>query len=613
MKLNILFECANILYNADIDDPKQQKAISVAENYILNSYKLYKNYCINEDINPLNEEEYLYEIVNEAPVNPQAIMQMLSMYGGGYNPMMMQPRPMPMYNPYGMGMSGFGSGLIGAFAQGAMQGYQNRINPQPIQQETQPQPQKKPGVIKSFFGGMKDAFYKTPEELQQERQAAVDANMRANEIELPNLNQHIKQVATPTQTGTISALSKDGVVERYNNASDRTNKNEWLQNKLAVNKKINNAIRKTTENGKPIDNEDAAKLIAGKNRYEELRSKGHNLTKAERKEFNKLYNQYQTADDVRRKQEERALNNSRGVSPEEIDARKKEMFKWLSDNKAAGDYKMLTKDQQNNLAMMNNDERNQFLQRFRNDMKDDTKREQQVAAKSVPIMNKAIDQQNIEIQKQRNEIQKQQADRQKYLDQLKNQNDKRSQRTYQQLSTMNRDQMDKYFNAETTQDERRQMLKQQQKINRTNTAKEFGQNIASKIGTALTKGVGTALGVTGDIKNKIKDRMAGVNTEVNPINETIKIEFISLLEEYNLYDDGRDIINNMVQKDLIDFDIAVDYLAECEKVDHYDKSILLNCFSEALAVNGITTKVINEPLTPSIRVPATIQERGYRF
>ena len=66
MKLEILAECVVRLSECDVDNPADQKTISVCENYILESYKSYLENCELNDLEPLTETEYLQElIVNE--------------------------------------------------------------------------------------------------------------------------------------------------------------------------------------------------------------------------------------------------------------------------------------------------------------------------------------------------------------------------------------------------------------------------------------------------------------------------------------------------------------------------------------------------------------------
>ena len=40
MRIELLAECIEVLNNCDIDDPNDQKTISVCENYIMHSYDL---------------------------------------------------------------------------------------------------------------------------------------------------------------------------------------------------------------------------------------------------------------------------------------------------------------------------------------------------------------------------------------------------------------------------------------------------------------------------------------------------------------------------------------------------------------------------------------------
>lgn len=64
MKFETLMECAKILNTVDIDDPKNQKAISVSESYIIHSYDLYKKNCIKEGYEPISKEKYMLEVLN---------------------------------------------------------------------------------------------------------------------------------------------------------------------------------------------------------------------------------------------------------------------------------------------------------------------------------------------------------------------------------------------------------------------------------------------------------------------------------------------------------------------------------------------------------------------
>lgn len=59
MKLSLLAECVSRLNKCDIDNIDDQKTISVCENYLLESYKEYEENCYYNDIEPLNESEYI--------------------------------------------------------------------------------------------------------------------------------------------------------------------------------------------------------------------------------------------------------------------------------------------------------------------------------------------------------------------------------------------------------------------------------------------------------------------------------------------------------------------------------------------------------------------------
>lgn len=63
MKLEILAECVVRLAKCDIDNPADQKTISVCENYILESYNSYLENCEMNEIEPLNQTEYMQNLM----------------------------------------------------------------------------------------------------------------------------------------------------------------------------------------------------------------------------------------------------------------------------------------------------------------------------------------------------------------------------------------------------------------------------------------------------------------------------------------------------------------------------------------------------------------------
>lgn len=65
MKLYLLAECVNRLAVCDINNPDDQKTISVCENYILQSYNLYLENCYQNNYEPLTQEEYMAELLCE--------------------------------------------------------------------------------------------------------------------------------------------------------------------------------------------------------------------------------------------------------------------------------------------------------------------------------------------------------------------------------------------------------------------------------------------------------------------------------------------------------------------------------------------------------------------
>ena len=65
MKLYLLAECVNRLAACDINNPDDQKTISVCENYILQSYNLYLENCYQNNYEPLTQEKYMAELLCE--------------------------------------------------------------------------------------------------------------------------------------------------------------------------------------------------------------------------------------------------------------------------------------------------------------------------------------------------------------------------------------------------------------------------------------------------------------------------------------------------------------------------------------------------------------------
>jgi hypothetical protein len=63
MKLYLLAECVERLSQCDIDDPNDQKTISMCESYILESYNYYLESCEENGYEPLSESEYLQNIM----------------------------------------------------------------------------------------------------------------------------------------------------------------------------------------------------------------------------------------------------------------------------------------------------------------------------------------------------------------------------------------------------------------------------------------------------------------------------------------------------------------------------------------------------------------------
>jgi len=63
MKYELLAECVVRLAETDIDNPADQKTISVCENYILESYNYYLESCEVNNLEPLSESEYMHELM----------------------------------------------------------------------------------------------------------------------------------------------------------------------------------------------------------------------------------------------------------------------------------------------------------------------------------------------------------------------------------------------------------------------------------------------------------------------------------------------------------------------------------------------------------------------
>ena len=63
MRIELLAECVEVLKNCDIDDPNDQKTISVCENYIMHSYDLYLENCEINGYEPLTQKEYMKELM----------------------------------------------------------------------------------------------------------------------------------------------------------------------------------------------------------------------------------------------------------------------------------------------------------------------------------------------------------------------------------------------------------------------------------------------------------------------------------------------------------------------------------------------------------------------
>lgn len=63
MKLELLAECVTTLAECDVDNPNDQKTISVCENYIIESYNYYLESCELNDTEPLSEREYIQNLM----------------------------------------------------------------------------------------------------------------------------------------------------------------------------------------------------------------------------------------------------------------------------------------------------------------------------------------------------------------------------------------------------------------------------------------------------------------------------------------------------------------------------------------------------------------------
>lgn len=57
--------CIEVLKRADIDNPNDQKAISISESYLLRTYDAYKEHCNKSGKTPLNESQYIAHLLDE--------------------------------------------------------------------------------------------------------------------------------------------------------------------------------------------------------------------------------------------------------------------------------------------------------------------------------------------------------------------------------------------------------------------------------------------------------------------------------------------------------------------------------------------------------------------
>ena len=63
MKMNLIQECIDCLNAADVDREEDQKLISVCESYLLHSYDLYSDFCLNEGYEPVEVKDYMNQLL----------------------------------------------------------------------------------------------------------------------------------------------------------------------------------------------------------------------------------------------------------------------------------------------------------------------------------------------------------------------------------------------------------------------------------------------------------------------------------------------------------------------------------------------------------------------
>lgn len=63
MKMNLIQECIDCLNAADVDREEDQKLISVCESYLLHSYDLYSDFCLNEGYEPVEAKDYMNQLL----------------------------------------------------------------------------------------------------------------------------------------------------------------------------------------------------------------------------------------------------------------------------------------------------------------------------------------------------------------------------------------------------------------------------------------------------------------------------------------------------------------------------------------------------------------------
>lgn len=63
MKMNLIQECIDCLNVADVDREEDQKLISVCESYLLHSYDLYSDFCLNEGYEPVEAKDYMNQLL----------------------------------------------------------------------------------------------------------------------------------------------------------------------------------------------------------------------------------------------------------------------------------------------------------------------------------------------------------------------------------------------------------------------------------------------------------------------------------------------------------------------------------------------------------------------